>query len=257
MNRGSLNCSLGRLSRAVQDLSRALQLNVSLLQAYDFRASAYSELGSFELAKRDIETAINMMPDDPMRYAGRAFVFAKAGAFDACIADFTHVIDAESKGQAFLYNWRAWAHKQKGDLRSCEADLTRAIELRKEDVSSVLYINRAEARLLLNEVKGAYADIMQATILEPLSANANMLLGETCLRMKKLKESAHALTRALELDPNIAGAHRLRGRVFLQMEEFEFAVSDFRMALVENKDDPEAKQLLREAKFYLMDFKKT
>ena len=57
-NRGNVHHKRGKIDKAIDDYNKAIQLNPKLVQAYNNRGNAYDRKGEYDLAIKDYTMAI-------------------------------------------------------------------------------------------------------------------------------------------------------------------------------------------------------
>lgn len=73
-NRGLAFRSLGMRKNAIEDYSKAIQINPEYAHAYSDRGASLLELGRYDEALIDFDKAISLKPDLLLAYAGRMYV---------------------------------------------------------------------------------------------------------------------------------------------------------------------------------------
>ncbi len=150
--RGIANAQLGRLQRAIDDYTQALEIKNYEWTYYTFRANTYSQLGEFGSAFQDYNEAIRYNPRFSPAFRNRADLNNSLGEsieanIDELIADglnrlnfgdnagaisnFTEAIDAESAQNATMaaaYYNRGLANYNLGDLTAAIEDYSSAID---------------------------------------------------------------------------------------------------------------------------------
>ncbi len=76
------------------------------------------------------------------------------------------------------------------------------------------------------DLAGSIAHFLRATAEYPNYAEAHAMLGLAYMRDKKSHESLKALNRAIDIDPRLADARILRGKLYLEQREFPLAEAD-------------------------------
>ena len=85
----------GDTTKAMEDLSRAVELKPALTQAYIKRASMHLEVGNRELAADDFEKAMEQNKDDPDVFYHRAQLHFILGEFAEAAKDYQKSIDLD------------------------------------------------------------------------------------------------------------------------------------------------------------------
>ena len=99
-DRAQAHAEGGEMGPAIEDLSRALQLDSEFTDARVFRASAYRQTGKAGLAMQDVEVALSQNPAHPEALLERGILRGQAGDEAGARADWLRVIEAAPDGPA-------------------------------------------------------------------------------------------------------------------------------------------------------------
>ena len=212
--------------------------------------NAYAQ-GQYREALDAFTKAIELNPDHAQAYTNRGLTKYRLGDIDGAYDDHTSAIQ-KNPNFAAAYTNRGGARFIKGDVDGALADHTKALELFPEYVQALN--NRGFVKLHIGDIDGAKADFDQALTLNPFDPNAytnratshlakaNDLKkkGEEEAAQKELEEAARDATKAIVLNPNLASAYSLRGRILLEVRAFDKALEDFNKALELDPNLPQA-----------------
>ena len=95
-NRGLARFHKGEIQEAITDMSKAIELDPESGFYYD-RADCFSELGKYDLAASDLDTCIELDPEQAGAYFERGVAFSRQGKTQKAILDFE---------EAIRRNWR-------------------------------------------------------------------------------------------------------------------------------------------------------
>ncbi|MFA6428400.1 MAG: tetratricopeptide repeat protein [Candidatus Buchananbacteria bacterium] len=126
--RAETACQERNFDKTIADCSKALELDPTLAEAYNYRGRAFYEKGYYEQAIADCSKAIELDPKDYDAYHNRAFTYYKISAYDRAIADWSKVIELEPIFSV-PYIYRGRCFELKGDLDQAITDYTKAIAL--------------------------------------------------------------------------------------------------------------------------------
>ena len=125
-------CKARKGADAVGACSRLIDLGKSngltLYLHYNDRGGAYQSLEDHQRAIEDFSKAINLDRNLPYSFINRGVSWAKQGAFDRAISDFAEALRADPKN-ARAYNNRGGAHRDRGEFELAMTDFNRAIAL--------------------------------------------------------------------------------------------------------------------------------
>ncbi len=156
----------GFYQKAIENFSRAIELDPGFADAYKRRADAYSglaeeeaEFAHYDQALADYTQSIALNPDDASAYSGRGYAYYHQDDFDRAIADFGKAI-ALNSNDVSAYFGRGDAYFQQGEYNLAIADYTRVIAL-NPDIAPA-YQDRGNAYFQQGEYNLAIADFTQA-----------------------------------------------------------------------------------------------
>jgi Flp pilus assembly protein TadD len=118
---------VGRLQEAIDDFTKAIQLDPTNEQAYKWRGFAYRSMGQHEQAIADFNQAILLNPKDSRAYSQRAFTYRLEGKNDLAIADFTMAVQLDPTN-AYAFNHRGNIYDREGQYEKALNDYIQAIQ---------------------------------------------------------------------------------------------------------------------------------
>jgi tetratricopeptide (TPR) repeat protein len=201
-NRGNAYGKLKQYKRAIEDYSKAIELDLKFADAYNNRGNAYDELKQYKRAIEDYNKAIELNPTYAMAYYNRGNAYGKLKQHEKAIEDYSKAIELDLK-YADAYNNRGNAYGKLKQHEKAIEDYSKAIELNPNDADA--YNNRGTAYGELQHQEEAIGDY----------------------------------NKAIERNPNFAHAYANRGITQLQTnEDLDKAIEDFKHArdLFEGKD---------------------
>jgi Tfp pilus assembly protein PilF len=183
--------------QAIQEFSRAIQLNPNYEMAYFMRAVTYEELREYLKALQDYDRTIEIDPKDADNYYVRA----------------VHKIESP--------NIR--------DYRGALIDLNRAIALNPRYTRA--YIQRGTLKYeKLKDFKGALADLNQAISISPRSVSAYQERASLKRELEDFRGALADYDRAIKINPKSADTHFNRAGLRLKLKDRAGAIQDYRQA---------------------------
>ncbi len=125
---GTIQSMKGYYEKAIETLSKAIDLDPEFLDAYVNRGLAFMNKGNLEQAMADFSFVIQRRPDDATAYYNRSLVQMALGDNDAAIADLSEAIRILPLDPT-SYNNRSIIHSLRKEYELAIADAKRAIEL--------------------------------------------------------------------------------------------------------------------------------
>ncbi|MDR1285171.1 MAG: tetratricopeptide repeat protein [Campylobacteraceae bacterium] len=107
-NRACAYMGTGEYAKAIEDCTRALQLNPYDADTYCNRGYSYYILGDYEKAIEDYEQTIELNENNICAYHSRGIAYHKMNKYDKAIEDYTKVIELDPDNVK-AYNNRASA----------------------------------------------------------------------------------------------------------------------------------------------------
>lgn len=179
---------------AISYYSEYIKLNPSDFRGYFNRGTTEYNAGMYNEAVSDFTTTLFHNPIYKEAYYYRGQCYHQQTLYDMAISDYSHVLNTDSFSVPFL-KLRADAYSISNRTDLALEDLNTAIDVNK--LSGDLYKRRAELKVKLKDVNGALRDY---------SAVQKLL-------------------------PSYKMVHYIKGNLYLEIAETEFACEEFEEAL--------------------------
>ncbi|MGA2782943.1 MAG: tetratricopeptide repeat protein, partial [Smithella sp.] len=138
-DRGATYSRLGNYKQAIEDYSRAIEINPGFAAAYNNRSDVYAGLGNYRQAIEDLNRVIEFNPGFAAAYNKRGNAYNGLGNYRQAIEDCSRAIEIEP-AYAEAYNNRGNAYDGLGNHKQAIEDYDRAIEIKPRYAE--LYYNR-------------------------------------------------------------------------------------------------------------------
>lgn len=216
---------------ALQEFGKAIESASGLKEkalAYSDRGRYYTAVkGDDNLAIQDFSRAIELNPKDSWNHIHRGQSYWGLERKDLAIRDYNKAIEIDP-GNESAYNLRGYLFlRDKPEL--AVADFSKAIELH-QDESSLFYFPRAEAYTSLHKYDLAIRDYSKMLELDPdgiyiynIRASLYAEIGRHDLALKDY-------SKTIELKPQ-QRAYMDRARYFAKYGKHDFAIKDFNRAI--------------------------
>jgi len=112
-NSGNAYYKRGDYDRAIEDYSKAIELDPKYAAAYNARGLAYVNKGDYDRAIEDYNKAVELEPKYANAYYNRGWAYYNKGNYYRAIADYTKAIELDSKYANAYYN-RGLAYRALG-----------------------------------------------------------------------------------------------------------------------------------------------
>jgi lipoprotein NlpI len=120
------------IKKASQTITNGKLAGTDLADVYCLRGNAYSDLGRYEEALQDMNTAVRLAPNAPATLSCRGELYFQAGQFDKSIADYSKAISLGAVEMA-AFRGRGVSKLFAGRTEDAIADLTKAAEMGDEE----------------------------------------------------------------------------------------------------------------------------
>jgi len=200
------------LQKGIQYFNHAIDLDPNYALAYAGLADLYIAQAHVFVPPRE-------------GYAKAKFNAEKAAQLDSTLAEAHEVL-----GSVKLYS--DW------DFPAAEREFKQAIGLNPN--ASQVHTNFSCYYKALKRYPEEIAEARHGQELDPLSAFANMELGEAFYQSRRYDESIEQIKKALELDPQFFVSYHVRARAYEQKKMYAESVADCQEWLKIFPDDPSA-----------------
>lgn len=156
LNRVQRHFKLNEFDKAIDDLTKVIELQPYNNNFYCMRARAKKDLGDFSGAIQDYTSAIEIKSDESRYYFRRAQLRSKLKDKSGAISDLTSAIKLEP-GNGSYYMIRSLERFWLGDCSNANKDFQRAIQINttKRDAYELVYSSKQQ----LNSLEDLYAGI--------------------------------------------------------------------------------------------------
>lgn len=190
-NRATLERQYGK---ALDLYNQYIALNPEDFRGYFNRGTTAYNATKYEQAFNDFTKTLELNPIYKEAYYYRGMTLAKQTKYDEAIRDYSHVLSTDSNSVPFL-KLRSEAYASLGKEALALNDLNQAVDLAK--LSGDLYKRRAELKVKMKDIDGALRDY----------------------------NSVEKLIPAYKM------VHYIKGNLYLELKETEFACDEFQLAL--------------------------
>lgn len=208
--------------------------------AFQLQAHIYSLIGAGKpaLALGSAQALAKMRPDDPQAQMAKGVALTASGKFDDALMAFSDAAKLDSKLPGLRMN-RALALIGLNKTEEAEAELTRAVEEAPADVRTVT----ALADFYLGDDKTfdkALTWAKKATMMEPASPAALLLMARVQKRLKNYQEAANTIGKALKMAPDWGEAWYALGSTYEEAGDKALAEKAYRTLAEKQPKNPDS-----------------
>jgi tetratricopeptide (TPR) repeat protein len=205
-NLGKVERDCGRMSAAIEALTRAITLSPNKADAYIVRGNMYQSTGAYDKALADAEKALSLEKNHSA-YLNLSAVLNNLGRYRESLTASEQAIALSPDNAESWYN-RGNTYRELSKTDSALICFNRAIEL---DATNYFYFNnRGLANLMRGDAKSAAEDFSRALNLVPDNLLVRMNRSICYFDLKKWPEAIADLDKVLEKDPQYPGARQNR-----------------------------------------------
>lgn len=184
---------------AAANLTKAITLDPTFVEAYILRAAAYEEQRSFDSALADYSKAIALEPGNDNLYFKRAcFYDIKLRDPDMALVDYNEAIRLNPNNSSYYYN-RSSVYSLKKQYQLAIADDDRVIKM--DPLAGGAYYNRSLHFFALGELSKALNDIDKAIELRPKDGWSYGARAQISLRYADFFYAFDDVNKAIDLSP--------------------------------------------------------
>jgi tetratricopeptide (TPR) repeat protein len=215
-NRGNAFLFLGEKERIIEDMRQTIALQPNNWKAHHTLAGIYADTGQYDLAIRHYGETIGLRPELSDAYAGRGRAYSEMGMVDQAIADLSTAIKLNPTPIQPYFD-RGIAYAQKEEYNLAISDFTQAISLLTEEPASFEYDEDEGFTFIFGDS------------LKEFDVYYNR--GLAYIHVGRLDEAIADFDRVIELKPDHVEAYDGRGVAHFINDESDKAIADYTEAI--------------------------
>jgi tetratricopeptide (TPR) repeat protein len=183
---------------AIADLSEAVRLDPTSVNALHVRGFARMAAAQFDKAADDYNNAVRLAPKNAQLFYERATIWIANAEFDRAISDLDEAVRLDPKhAEAFMRRGDVRYAQRKYDLAITDYDESIHLDPKLCDALN----NRASAWVAKGEVDKAFADLNEAVRINPSFGTAFVSRGTAWLNKKEYRKALADFDEAVRLQP--------------------------------------------------------
>jgi len=191
-NRGVSKFEQGDMQGAIEDYTRAIEIDPKYTSAYLNRAHAKFKSDDLMGSIEDLITFIELDPNNETAYNNRGFIRQILGDLEGAVEDYNKAIKINPNFGDAYFN-RSTALKFMGNLEGAIKDYNMLIQINPNDVRAYYY--RGAAKFDMGDFQGSLEDFSRVIESEE---NNNIFVKYAVLRIWAIKARAGKKTEAVE-----------------------------------------------------------
>ena len=228
---------LNALDDAARCYQNALEMHGSFFDAQHLLGVIAAQQEQFELAVALITKALNIRADEGA-FSNRGLALHQLGQYQAALKDFDSAISFNPNNPQSHYN-RGNALQEIKQYEAALRSYDQAIAL--DPSNAEIYNNRGNTLQEIKQYEAALRSYDQAIALDPSNANAHYNQGNALQEIKQYEAALRSYDQAIALNPSNAEAFNGRGDCFYELGEINQARDSYRFAIELNPNFAEAR----------------
>lgn len=233
-NRSQVYFDLGKLDKAFEDISRAIRLNDQRAEAYLNRGMIIRQMGQYEPAIQDFSRAISLDPQNYIYYTNRGMAYGNTGQYGLALNDLNKALELNPE-YARAYNIRGAVHLSLAKRTEALEDFNRAVRFGVNDPD--VYRNRARLLQDSGEYDLASRDLNKVIELRPDDLDSYLNRAYLLTKVNKLDEALNDYNRILAKDPSQSQIYMEKGKIYYRLQQYRRAADEFDHALKQSPDN--------------------
>ena len=228
LNKGICLLKLNRTNDAVDNLTKAIEVDASLIQANLVRSEANIQLRNFELAKQDLKSIAKAYKDSSRFFLIRGNLMQAQDDEAGALADYDQALTLDPNNVEALVNRGAVYYHMNSYLQA-KRDFLRASQLNPSQPEALNNLGLISIRDKNWKQATAYFDlILNKNPSDPLALNNKAY---ALLQNNDLVGAKRLLDRAVEIMPENGYALRNLGIYFQRTKQPQAALAEFSKAI--------------------------
>lgn len=220
---------------AVDQFTRAIDLEPDYDKAYLGRAEAYEKMGMLKEASEDYERASTFLEKEETVFYNAGRLYYELEEYDKAVEKLDRAVSLKrTYDQAYGMLSKVLIAQEKY-MEALDAANT-ALTLKE---TSENFYNRGVVNTHIDNLEGAEADFAKAVQKDRRNIAALIALAELRTKLGKLPYALQHANSVLDIDPNNRQAYITRSRVYVAQLDYPKAIDDISKTILMNQDDTE------------------
>jgi len=225
----------GNLKDAVEQFSRALEIDPEYTEAYIERSRAYESLGNLQQAADDLKRALVFEQKEEELYYHAARVNFMLSNYPDALILVNKSLELNKKYET-AYRLLCLIRLGLEDYSNALVAINKALEIKDSPENN---FTRGQVSEKMKNFNQAELDYNKAVDKNKKYTEAYLALASVQLEMKKTDAAMKSCNTVLEIEPNRIEAFLIRSRIYSRLTEYPKAIDDISKVIYSNPDDKE------------------
>jgi tetratricopeptide (TPR) repeat protein len=226
---------VGNYKDAIEQFTKAIDLEPDFDKAYLARADAYEQLGMLTEAAEDYDRASTFLDKSTDVFYNVARLYYLLEEYDKAIEKADISIQLK-RTNVDAYRIKAMILVAMENFEEALENCNTALTLK--ETSENFYL-RGVVNEKLDRFVPAEEDYLKAVSKDSRNIDAYIALADLRTRLNKLPFALNHVNRALELDPNNRQAYLVRSKIYVKQMDYPKAIDDISKNILMDPDDEE------------------
>ncbi|MBC7382869.1 MAG: tetratricopeptide repeat protein [Bacteroidia bacterium] len=213
----------------IEEASLCLLEDAEHTDALLLRGKAYHELKYYREALNDFTKALDLDPSLADAYASRGYIFFITGDYRLARLNYIWAIDEDKVNPLYYFNLGCIYSKE---LKWKDAVNEYTLAIHFKPCYYDAFVNRADAEGILKNFTAALNDYDSALRIQPHNPELYILRGMNLISLKRNAEAIEMFNRSLKYKPQNGNAYYSRGRALFDLGQFTYAKANFDSAIM-------------------------
>jgi tetratricopeptide (TPR) repeat protein len=225
----------GNFKDAIEQFTKAIDLQPDFADAYVSRAYAYEKVQMLKQAADDYDRATTFLTKN-------SDVFYQCARLNYLLGEYMKAVEKADaaitlrKTNADGYVIKAKALMALGKYEAAMATCNTALTLK--ETAENFYL-RGQINVQLGRFTAAEEDFIRTVGKDPRHVDAYISLAELRLQMNKIQFALNHVNNAISLDPNNRRAYLVRSRIYIKQLDYPRAIDDISKNIMMDPNDEE------------------
>ena len=224
----------GNYTDAIDQFTKAIELDPDNEKAYIARALAYEEVGKLKEAAEDYDRGTTFKLDEEFFYnAGRIYYLLEE--YETAIERIDAALEMK-RTYMECYQVLARTYMAQGKLSEALEECNAALGLKENSENFFL---RGTINEALGNMEFAEEDYEKSIRRDDENLDALIAVADVRVELGKLEQAMYRVNEALELDPNNRQAYYVRSKIYVKQLDYPNAINDISKNLLMDQQDEE------------------
>lgn len=222
-----------KFQEAIQHFDEYIQSMPNNIKGYQFRGLCYQGLGNYPRAIEDFTKAIGIAPNNYEAYINRGNTYFLDDNLASSLNDFTDAIKI-NRNEIEGYIGRSRVYALQEEFPKAINDLITAAGI--DPNNARLYINMSWINILADDTTEAFNNISKALSFDSNIVFTNYKRDQLYVKRESYKFALALADQKIQRHPESYLAYFTRGMINFLMNNYEFAIEDYKRSLFFNKN---------------------